>query len=757
MQNNDEKQSALTNINSNGVSNGVGNGVGNGLESRKNGSGYPVYSRYPAIQQEKNSVREYLRIIRRHKLTVLATLVVLVSIVTAGTVMTRPIYRAEAKIEIGKETERVLAGQRIMEVETANVFNPFYLQTQVDILRSRDISRRVIQRLNLSGNEEFKAKEFDTLSENEKDVRIVNAFQKRYDVSVGRQSRVVSVSFDAYDPKLAADVANTVATEYIGWSMESRLQGIGTTREFLTRRVGEARDELRKSEESYSRFLTDRKIISLDDRGNIALARTEELNRQLVEAENERRNAEVVFYRSKEVPADDLPPVVADATVQSLTRELSRQKQELANLTAKYQPVYPAVKQVQEQVRQLESQLNEAKLKVVRNIETQYQVARRREDDLRNSLSLSKGETIEQNRQSTELNLIKQKVETDRKNYEDLLQRLRQAEVESDFRPANMRIVQSAEIPITPVKPNKLLNIGLSLLIGLSLGIGLAFFIEYLNNTINTAEDIERIVQLPSLGAIPSLESLTTRRGLLGGRGGQSEKMALAPTQGELVSTHETISSFAESYRALRTSLLLSSAEHAPRTMLVTSSHPAEGKTTIVANTAISLAQTGARVLVLDADMRRPRCHKILSTRNDLGLSTWLSREIAIEKVVQKHEIPNLYVLPAGPIPPNPSELLSSIKLRMLISELMGRFDHIIIDSPPVIHVTDALIISPYADGVVLVVKSGQTPREAVLRAKQALYDVNARLFGVVLNGVDLQSEGYYYNYKYAYHSGGKE
>lgn len=733
MSNNEENQTALANIPS----------------PRKNGAGYPVYSRYPAIQAEKNSVREYWRIVSKHKWMVVATLVVLVAIVTIGTLMSRPVYRAEAKIEIGKETERVLAGQRIMEVETANVFNPFYLQTQVDILRSRDIARRVIQRLNLIAHDEFKPKDFEKLPENEKDVRIVNTFQSRYDVSVGRQSRVVAVTFDAYSPKLAAEVANSVAAEYITWSMESRLQGLGTTREFLTKRVGEARDELRKSEEAYSRYLTDRKIISLDDRGNIALARTEELNRQLVQLENDRRAAEAVYYRSREVPADELTPVLADPSVQALSRELSRLRQELANLSARYQPNYPAVRQVQDQVTQLENQLAEARQRIVKNIETQFQVARKREEDLRMALSQSKGETIQQNRESTELNLLKQKVETDRKNYEDLLNRLRQAEVESDFRPANMRIVQSAEVPITPVKPNKLLNIGLSLLIGLSLGIGMAFFVEYLNNTINTAEDIERIVQLPALGAIPSLQSLQKKR--LIGRG-PSESTALATTQSELVSGHESISSFSESYRALRTSLLLSSAEHAPQTILVTSSHPAEGKTTIVANTAISLAQTGARVLVLDADMRRPRCHKILSMKNDTGLSTYLSREIGIDKVIQEHETPNLHVMTAGPIPPNPSELLSSLKWRVLVSELEANYDHIIIDSPPVIHVTDALIISPYADGVVLVVKGGQTPREAVLRAKQALYDVNAKIFGVVLNGVDLNSESYYYNYKYSYH-----
>jgi capsular exopolysaccharide synthesis family protein len=740
----DDNQTALTNL--------PQDDPANGKEVRKGGYGYPMYSRYPAIEVEKNSVREYWRIARKHKWVILATLVVLVTIVTIGTLLTRPVYRAEAKIEIGKDTERVLSGQRIMEVETANVFNPFYLQTQVDILRSRDLSRRVIQRLNLADNAEFQGKGAETLPENERDVRLVNAFQRRYDISVGRQSRVVALTFDAYSPKLAADVTNAIAGEYIAWSMENRQQGVGTAKEFLAKRVQEAEANLRQAEVEFQQYLAEHKIISLDESGNITVARTEQLNRQLAEVENERRAAEALYYRSQEVAADELPPVVNDPTVQSLIRELGKQKQELANLSAKYQPGFPAVKQVQEQIKQLETQINEAKLRIVKNIETQYQVARKREDDVKAALSQSKGEAIQQNREATELNLKKQKVETNRKNYEDLGNRLRQAEVESDFRPSNIRIVQAAETPIAPVKPNRFLNIGLSLLIGLALGIGLAFFLEYLNNTINTAEDVERIVQLPSLGAIPSLQSLAKSRIRGLGNGNGRKSTALVSPGNELLSGHEPISSFAESYRALRTSLLLSSAEHAPRTMLITSSHPAEGKTTIVANTAISLAQTGAKVLVLDADMRRPRCHKILSAKNDVGLSTFLSRDIRLEGVIQEHDIPNLYVLPAGPVPPNPSELLSSIKLRILVSELEDRFDHIIIDSPPVIHVTDALIISPHVDGVVIVVKGNQTPREAVLRAKQALLDVNAKIFGIVLNCVDLNSESYYYNYKYSYY-----
>lgn len=746
MNNFDDNQTALTNI--------PQSNRDLGRETRKVG-GYPAYSRYPAVDVEKNSVREYFRIIRRHKWIVLATLVVLVTIVTIGTMLTKPVYRAEAKLEIGRETERVAQGRQILELESASVFNPFFLQTQVDILHSRDLARRVIQKLNLSENDEFKLKNADKIAENEREVRLVNAFQARYDVSVGRQTKVVSLTFDSYNPKLAAEVANAISSEYIVWSMESRLQGVSSAKDFLAKRVQEAEAALRDAENEQQQYLAAHRIISVEDKGDITLARTVELNRQLTDLENERRTAEANYNRSKEVPADELPQVINDVTVQNIARELSKKKQELANLSAKYQATYPAVKQVQEEVKQLETQLSEQKAKIVKNIETQFQVARKREEDLKTSFGQSRNEAIQQNRESSELGLLKQKIETNRKNYEDLQGRLRQAEVESDFRPSNIRRVQDAEIPIAPVKPNKILNIGLSMLIGLALGIGLAFFLEYLNNTINTAEDVERIVQLPALGGIPSLQSLAKNK-MLGvnanGNGNGKKSTALTAVSNELLSGHDPLSSFAESYRALRTSLLLSSAEHAPRTMLITSSHPAEGKTTIVANTAISLAQTGARVLVLDADMRRPRCHKILSTKNDSGLSTYLSRDVSVDKVIIPHDIPNLFVMPAGPVPPNPSELLSSIKLRYLVAELQDRFDHIIIDSPPVIHVTDALIISPHVDGVVIVVKSNHTPREAVQRAKQALADVNAKIFGVVLNCIDLNTESYYYNYKYAYY-----
>ena len=732
------------------------------LDIRRPAGGYPAYSRYPAIEVEKNTLREYWGILLKHKWIVLTTLVVLVTMVAIGTFLTRPVYRAETRVEVGRDAERIMQGPGISDVETANVFNPLFLQTQVDILNSRDLARRVIQRLSLSEHAEFKARPeaVAAQSENERDTRLVNAFQARYNVAVGRMSRIVTLSFDAHDPKLAASVANAMAEEYIEWSMESRLKGVETAKTFLDKRVRESEAELRKSEAEYQQYAATHKIISLNETSNITVERTAELNRQLVQTQDELRRAEALWQQSQKVAPDELPPVLNDVTVQNLTKELSKQEQELANLSARYQPTYPAVKQVQEQVEQLKKQLAEAKARIVKNIATQYEVAKQREAKLSAALGQSKGEAIQQNRESIELNMLKQKLDTDRKIYDDLLQQSRRAGVESEFQPTNIRVVQSAEVPLSPVKPRRVLNLGLALLVGTALGIGLAFFREYLDNTIRTAEDVESIIKLPPLGAIPSLQVLAKRRMLNYGQdepAAQNGSLTLVHSNNELLSQHEQLSSFAEAYRALRTSLLLSSAEHAPRTIMVTSSYPAEGKTTIVANTAISLAQTDARVVVLDADMRRPRCHKILRLNNDAGLSSYLSGRAEIDAIIQKHAIQNLHVITAGPVPPNPAELLSSNRLRQLIEELSVRFDHVIIDSPPIINVSDALIVSPLVDGVVIVVKGGQTPREAVLRTKQALQDVNARVFGVVLNSIDLDADRYYYKYKYSYYSYGSQ
>ena len=324
----------------------------------------------------------------------------------------------------------------------------------------------------------------------------------------------------------------------------------------------------------------------------------------------------------------------------------------------------------------------------------------------------------------------------------------------------NIHIVDPAVPPMIPHRPKKAMNLALGLLIGLVLGVGLAFFVEHLDNSIKTPDDIDRYVRLPSLGVIPSAASLqpSSRRRLLAGSAPDGSKRSAAAGPIELITHNDSKSVISEAYRNLRTSVLLSSGKgRPPRILLMTSSQVGEGKTTTAVNVAITLSQTGGRVVILDCDMRNPRIHKAIGLENNGGMSTYLSGNSELIPLIQKTDVENLFAISAGRIPPNPAELLGSPRMKEGLAQLEEEFDHIVIDSPPVLPVTDARIIGTLVDGVLLVVKGGETPKEAVQRTKRLLQEVHAHLIGVLLNNVDVNSADYhYYSKYYAYGYGRK-
>jgi len=337
-------------------------------------------------------------------------------------------------------------------------------------------------------------------------------------------------------------------------------------------------------------------------------------------------------------------------------------------------------------------------------------------------------------------NILKREADTNRELYKGLLMRMKEAGVSAGITASNIQIVDPAELPTSPYKPNKKQNLLLAAVVGLFLGVGLAFFFEYLDNTIKTPEDLEQWIRLPSFGMVPEISN---------GRRKRLDKGVCYPV--ELVTHGHPKSMLSEAYRSIRTSILLSSSEEPPKKITVTSPNLGEGKTTTVINTAIALSQMGARVLIIDADMRKPRVHKIFNHENGTGLSTFLSRHGHLVSIIKKSEVPNLFYIPCGPIPPNPSELLGSNLFRKMLDALEPRFDHILIDSPPVLGFADAIILSNCVNGVILTVLGGKTPRETLRRAKEALQQTNTRILGVVINRVDIRrSDGYYY---YHYHS----
>ncbi len=428
---------------------------------------------------------------------------------------------------------------------------------------------------------------------------------------------------------------------------------------------------------------------------------------------------------------------------------------EYAGLSDKYGPDYPKITENRRKVKKVSDQLAAATKALEEKIRTDYERAERDEQMIKTRLGQARGEAINQNQAAIQLNILKQEVETAKALYQDFLQKSNQAEVQVKEQSNNLRVIEPAPDKAPMVGPRRMFTIVAAFMLSLAAGVGLAFFLDYLDNTIKTVEDVSRYTQLPALSVIPAGALNMPRR--LSGKSKKAvtgrTKESISPATSQLAAL-DTRSSAAEAYRVLRTSVLLSAAGQAPKRILITSGQPGEGKTTTVINTAISLAQLGASVLVIDCDLRRPTTHKVLGVEHHQGLSTYLSRDIDIDEVIQKLQIANLSLLPCGPIPPNPAELIASDRMKAMLDMLSERYDHILIDSPPLINVTDPVILSTMVNGVILVVHGGKSTRDVVRRARQELSSVGAKIFGVVLNNVDLKREGYDNYYYYRYYSG---
>jgi len=420
-----------------------------------------------------------------------------------------------------------------------------------------------------------------------------------------------------------------------------------------------------------------------------------------------------------------------------------------AQATTQFGVAYPKVVELNNQLKQLRKEITAEETRMQQRIRDEYLAALQRESLLTTAFEQQKQQANQLNESAIEYSTLKRDAETNRQLYQDLLQRLKEAGVSAGLRSSNIRVVDIARTPTHPIKPNVPRNLELGLLFGLACGLGLVFVLESLDTSIRNTEELSAISALPALGIIPlQLSSNGQLRKRLKTVSALIEK-AESPT---LITYARPQSEAAEAYRALRTSILLSSFGAPPKVILVTSAMPQEGKTTVSANSALVLAQRGSRVLLVDADLRRPGIGKLFGIRPRGGLSTLISGSDKFEDVLLPcPEVPTLWILPAGPIPPQPAELLGSSVMKDLIAHWRDSYDHVIIDTPPCLSVTDAVLLSPEADRVILVARSGQTTKAALRRACDVLLQVNARVMGVVLNALNRRSgEGYYYQYGYS-------
>lgn len=748
---------------------------------------------YGVSHSETPHLREYLSVILKRKWLILSLLVVVTSLVAIQMYRLPSIYEATTTILIESKQASVLeSGKGII----INQEDPAYRQTQLRLLQSPALARQVVLTLDLQNNPEFLGSQssssvFSSLRKifsrqsNQNtakqsqapgsDLPIVKEAEVREQLTPEQITRLepyedtfisnlsvepevgtnlVKISYKHTNPGLAQKIANTVADVFMLNNFDRETRGSQKSSDLISRELAELQLKIRQGEEMKLNYAQHNNLPQTKDPGgNIPAERLTKLSQQLLEAEEQRKNLQSLYEAAKSQPdAQSVPEVIDNKRIQALREKLDALKAQREELLVTYTPEWPPVKKVEAQIKNIEEALSVAPNQVISSMESRYKAALAKENALRKDFEAARAVTSQQNLAQIQMNMLEQQLETDKQYASMLLQRQREVQIKDSDRTNNISVVNTAR-PGTLVGPPRLRNIFIALFLALAAGIGLAFLLDYLDDSLKSIDDVDRYLHLPTLALIPASRSDSQR---LKGKVVPPEESEAAA----LALINDVRSPAAEAYRHLRTSLLLSSAGQPPKTILVTSSQPSEGKTTTAVNTAVMLAQTGVEVLIIDCDLRRPRVHSHFGVGSAPGLTNYLSGESDLESVLQTNEkLPQLKLLTSGPIPPNPAELLGSNEMRKLLAELTDRFTHVIIDSPPAISFTDASVLSTFVDGVMLVVHGGRSSRAVVRRAKQQLLDVGANIFGIVLNNVKLESQDYYYygGYYSSYYTSSKD
>ena len=722
----------------------------------------PLPSHMPAwdFAPREPHLYDYLLILRKHQWLILSFLLTVVTIVSIATFRMQPVYIATARIEIDRENSNILPFQGqdsydyMMDLDN-------YIETQSKILTSETLALQTIRAAGLAGDPEFSSTApSDAVATgslaNQKPPPELGAFLGSLSVKRVPSSRLLDVSFESTDPRLAARIVNAHIENYIQSNFRSKYEATTRASTWLADQLSELKVKVEKSENERLAYERENQIWELDDKESITSQRLADLNKELTDAQADRMKKEALFDFAKSGDMDGVPQIHEDSVLQDLLKKRADVQTQYTDSLNQYGPNFPKVQRLQAQMKDVDQLIEKEKKNIVDQLGNDYKAASQRESLLAQALERQKNDTNQMSERLVKYNILKRDAEANKALYDGLLTKLKEADISVGLKASNIRVVDPAMIPSTPARPAKTRNIALSILVGLVGGIGLALIREYLDNTVKTPDDIETLARLPSLAVVPSFAERNGQR-----KG--TRFLTVAPSNGdekhiELVAQHLPKSQVSEAFRALRTALLLSQADHPPQVILVTSALPREGKTTAAANLAVTLAQLGDRTLLLDADLRKPGVGRLLNLTEGeyAGLSSYLAGVSSLELVTIPHPaIPNLAAIPTGPLPPNPADLLSSHRLADAIAELRTSYKFIVIDSPPIMAATDAVILSVQADGVLLVVRSGETPKEAFTRARDLLVSVKCHLLGVVLNAVDSSAPDYYYSYRYYPYSEG--
>jgi polysaccharide biosynthesis transport protein len=767
--------------------------------------GYPRVGGYPEAapydygygygDDERVLLRQMWRTIKKRKLVIGIIALIATSVVTVEVFRNKSLYQAATTIEIGKENRTLVRTGDVL-VQSDEPDDTYYVQlgmkTKIRLLQSRPLLEDVVVNLKLDQNPKFL--DVTTRKSISEALRsIASKFRSQEpklqpqavsDTPIGKwegentrtreesarlspyvdvlsanltaeplvDTRMLMISFTHTDPALAADVVDNVAQVFIQRSFENKTEKYTSTSTWLEKSTRELQARMQQADEALANYSRDHNMYSIDGKETLATDKLARLHDQATRAETDRMLKQSLYEEVKAGRVAQLPEAFTDPKTSELQKKLGELTVSYSQLNVTYGPKNPRVLEVKEQMTALQQQIDDSRKGLEERLKADFERSVRDEASLKAALDRAKADATQQNQAYIRYNILKQDVETAKSLYTDFLQKSNQAKIQQAEQHNNLKLIDPPQVPTSPIGPNRMRTIMIGFFLSLVAGVGLVFVLEYLDNTIKSVEDVTRYAQLPALSVIPTMNGRRSRLSLSGNGKKKSTRGLQMPANIEVQTDQlmalESRSSAAEAYRVLRTSMLLSSVDNAPRTVLITSGQPGEGKTTTAVNTAISLAQLGGAVLIIDCDLRRPSAHKLFGLEQaEQGLSTYLSRNVKLVEVVQKLPLPNLWLLPCGPIPPNPSEMLSSAKMKAALQLLGDNFDHIIIDSPPLLKVTDSVILSTLVDGVILVVRGGKSTREIVRRTRQELSLAGAKIFGVVLNNVDVgQGEaGEYY------------
>ncbi|MBN1365329.1 MAG: polysaccharide biosynthesis tyrosine autokinase [Syntrophaceae bacterium] len=722
---------------------------------------------------------QYWNVIRRQKIIIIGVFLLVFIAMIIKTLTMVPIYRATTQIMVEQANPNMVSPQEFYAHDCTNA--DFY-QTQCKILESRtlaqDVSRRIkvfypdyrTQKIGsvftltlkrwinapkkwLKSGSPPDAKSSDqypvgrqiTGEGEEENAALNNIVLSGLTVTPVKNTQLINISVDSEDPNLAAMLANTLVDSYMDWNLNLRVKGQKEASRFLDEQVKAAKARQEASELALQQYREKYGVAALEaprdgNRGqDLSSQNLSTVNQQLLEATNRRVEAEIQYKQALNVLNDStkvesIPAVVNNSIIVGIKQQevaLQREKMEKAQKFGVKHPVMVALNQ---EIEKLRLQKMQEIRNVVDSLKSRYEIALQQEDTLKRAVSVSQSKTINRDKIAIQYQVLQQEVDSNRALYDTLLKRMKETSVNEEVRTVNVHVLDRAEVPTDYYEPNLRKSMLIAVALGLLLGIGIAFLIEYLDKTVKSPEELEQLLNIPHLGSVPHFEISADN-----------------PTE-QLVALHNSLSSASESYRGIRTGIVFSTAGHKPRVILITSANVGEGKTITSANVATVMAQTGAKVLLVDADMRRPQQHRMFGENNEKGLTNILVGDEDWRSVVKDTPVQNLNYICSGPIPPNPAELVGSDSMKQAIDKFLEHYDNVIIDSPPINVVTDPLVLSKMVDAVVIVLRSGKVTKDQIKQAWKQLQNVKANVLGVVFNHVDVQKVTYYDSYQYKYY-----